>query len=98
MSSRMGGGIRMKDWKKEKDYNDSDEILFISDQISLGEYATLPNSSLTLGWFEGGGQVYIGRPFMRGQSMHKVSNPLFDWASSKKEFRDLAQRFAAGGE
>lgn len=88
----------MKDWTKEKDYNDSDKVRYLSDQISLGEYATLPNSSLTLCWFEGGGQVYIGRPFVGGQSLHKVTNPLFDWATTKKEFRDLAVRFAAGGE
>jgi hypothetical protein len=88
----------MKDFTKEKDYNDSDKLRFLSDQICLAEYATLPNSSLTLAWFEGGGQVYIGRPFLAGQSLHRVTNPLFDWATTKKEFRDLAQRFAAGGE
>ena len=87
-----------RDWTLEKDFNHKDTIVFRSDQISLGEYASLPNSSLTLCWFEGGGQVYIGRPFTGGQSLHKVTNPLFDWATSKKEFKDIAVRFAAGGE
>jgi hypothetical protein len=87
-----------RDWTKEKDFNAKDTIVFISDPITLGEYAQLPNSSLTLCWFEGGGQVYIGRPFTSGQSLHKVTNPLFDWATSKKEFKDIAVRFAAGGE
>lgn len=84
----------MKDFTKEPDFNDKDTIVFVSDQISLGEYARLPQSSLTLAWYEGGGQVYIGRPFTAGQSLHKVTNPLFDWATSKKEFRDLAKKFA----
>jgi hypothetical protein len=87
-----------RDWTQEKDYNVKDTVVFISDPITLGEYAVLPKSSLTLAWFEGGGQVYIGRPFTAGQSLHKVTNPLFDWATSKKEFKDIAIRFAAGGE
>lgn len=88
----------MKDFTKEPDFNNSDKVKFVSDQICLAEYATLPNSSLTLAWFEGGGQVYIGRPFLAGQNLHRVTNPLFDWATTKDEFLDIVYRFAAGGE
>jgi hypothetical protein len=68
--------------------------VFKSDPLTLGEFATLPKSSLSLAWFEGAGQVYIGRPFVAGGSLSRVSNPRFDWAVSKKEFRTIAKEFA----
>ena len=82
-----------RDFTKERDYNAKDRIVFRHDQICLAVYASLPKSSLTLCWFEGGGQVYIGRPFVAGQNLHRVSNYRFDYADSVKEFKELAQRF-----
>lgn len=91
----------MRDWTQEKDYNSKDTIVFDKNPLIGLVVAQLPKSSLSLWWQGGlgdGGQVFIGRPYLPGAHISRVTNPLFDYAETEKDFRDLAQRFAAGGE
>ena len=85
-----------RDWTLEKDYNPKDTIVFQENRLIGLVIARLPKSSLSLYWSGGlgdGGQVFIGRPLIAGGHITRVSNYRYEYASSKKEFKELAQRF-----
>lgn len=88
-----------RDWTLEKDYNPKDTIVFQENRLIGLVIARLPKSSLSLYWSGGlgdGGQVFIGRPLLptnKGGYIHRVSNYKYEYASTKKEFKALAQRF-----
>lgn len=82
------------DWTLEPDYNPKSTIVFEENRLIGLVLARLPESSLSLWWQ--GGQVFIGRPLMptnKGGHITRVSNYRYDYASSKKDFKALAQRF-----
>lgn len=85
-----------RDWTLEPDYNPKDTIVFDENPLIGLVIARLPKSSLSLYWSGGlgdGGQVYIGRPLIPGGNITRVSNYRYEYAHTKKEFKELAQRF-----
>jgi hypothetical protein len=81
-----------RDWTAESDYNDTDTIVFQRHRLINWDFATLPNSSLTLVRFEGG-TIHIGRPFIAHGSLTRVTNPDFEYAETYQAFKRLAQKF-----
>lgn len=89
----------MQDFTKERDYNAKDSIVFDKNPLIGLVIARLPESSLSLWWSGGlgdGGYVFIGRPYVAGGRITRVSNYEFDYAATEKDFRALAQRFVEG--
>lgn len=85
-----------RDWTLEKDYNPKDTIVFDKNPLIGLVLARLPKSSLSLYWSGGlgdGGYVFIGRPLIPGGHITRVTNHLYEYAATEKEFRALAQRF-----
>lgn len=86
---------------EQPDYNPKDEIVFHENPLIGLVVARLPKSVLGLTWspgLDGGGPVYIGRPLLPGGAITRVSNPDYDYAFSKEEFKELARRFDAAAK
>ena len=85
-----------KETIEQPDYNPQDHIVFAENPLIGLVVARFPKSVLSLDWCGGlgdGGEIFIGRPLLPGGVMTRVTNAEFGYASTKQEFKVLAQRF-----
>ena len=84
------------DLEKQPDLYRGKKVKFHNDRLTGGIIAQLPGSVLSLTWYpgtDGGAYVNIGRPFLPGGSLTRVTNYRYEYAENAKKFRALARAF-----